>query len=122
MALTMRDGSCLPVSVRAEPVPARDGSMLGFIFIFNDLTDVRLANEARRHLEESLSRVGHGGMPAEGGELIGAIIANAGLAGMDIADGGAAPAVAPLLHEVEASTARATMLYTHIRAFNANPR
>jgi chemotaxis family two-component system sensor kinase Cph1 len=122
MALTMRDGSCLPVSLRAEPVPARDGSMLGFIFIFNDLTDVRLANEARRHLEESLSRVGHGGMPAEGSELIGAIIANAGLAGMDIADGGAAPSVAPLLHEVEASTARATMLYTHIRAFNANPR
>jgi len=34
MALSMRDGSLLPVGLRAEPVPARDGSMLGFIFIF----------------------------------------------------------------------------------------
>ena len=59
-------------------------------------------------------------VPAEGGELIGAIIANAGLAAMDIADGGAAPSVAPLLHEVEASTARATMLYTHIRSLRCD--
>jgi hypothetical protein len=41
---------------------------------------------------------------------------------MDIADGGAAPSVAPLLHEVEASTARATMLYAHIRSFAAPRR
>jgi chemotaxis family two-component system sensor kinase Cph1 len=118
----MRDGSFLPVGLRGEPVPARDGSMLGFIFIFNDLTNVRLANEARQRLEESLSRVGHGSAPAQGGELIGAIIANAGLAAMDIADGGAVPTVAPLLLEVEASTARATMLYTHIRSFGATQR
>jgi two-component system, chemotaxis family, sensor kinase Cph1 len=122
MALTMRGGAFLPVGLRAEPVPARDGSMLGFIFIFNDLTNVRLANEARQHLEASLSRVGHGSVAAEGGELIGAIIANAGLAAMDIADGGAAPSVAPLLHEVEASTARATMLCTYIRSFGVTQR
>ena len=30
MALALADGSNLPVSLRAEPVPARDGSMLGF--------------------------------------------------------------------------------------------
>ena len=69
-------------------------------------------------LEASLSRVGRGAHHADGGDLIGAIIANAGLAAMDIADGGAAPAVAPLLHEVEAATARATTLYTHIRTFS----
>ena len=38
---------------------------------------------------------------------------------LDIADGGAASAVAPLLHEVEAATARATTLYAHIRSFGA---
>ena len=119
MTLAMRDGSMLPVSLRAEPVPARDGSMLGFIFLFSDLTNVRLAHEARQHLEASLSRVGRGALGAEGGDLIGAIIANAGLAAMDIADGGAASAVAPLLHEVEAATARATTLYAHIRSFGA---
>jgi light-regulated signal transduction histidine kinase (bacteriophytochrome) len=118
-ALRQREGASLPVSVRAEPVPARDGSMLGFIFIFGDLSAVHLAREARMQLEASLSRVGRGAQHADGGELIGAIIANAGLAAMDIADGGAAPSVAPLLHEVEAATARATTLYAHIRSFGS---
>jgi hypothetical protein len=122
MALTLPGGALLPVGLRAEPVPARDGSVLGFIFIFSDLTDIKLADEARRHLEESLSRVGRGGVPAEGGELIGALIANAGLAAMDIADGGASPSVAPLLQEVEVATARATVLYDQIRAFGLTRR
>jgi PAS domain S-box-containing protein len=117
MALRLRDGTILPVSLRAEPVPARDGSMLGYIFIFDDLTDIKLAREARMQLEASLSRVGRGTDPSEGGDLIGAIIANAGLAAMDIADGGAAPTVAPMLHEVEAATARATALYARILNF-----
>jgi light-regulated signal transduction histidine kinase (bacteriophytochrome) len=116
-ALRMDDGGSLAVSLRIEPVPARDGTMLGLIFIFGDLTDMRLAREARRHLEESLSRVGRGMSASETGDLIGAIIANAGLAAMDIADGGATPTVAPLLQEVEVATARATTLYGHIRAF-----
>ncbi len=122
MALRLRDGNSLPVSLRAEPVPARDGSMLGYIFIFGDLTAMRLAREARMQLEASLTRVGRGAHHADGGDLIGAIIANAGLAAMDIADGGAAPAIAPLLHEVEAATARATTLYAHIRTFTSTRR
>jgi chemotaxis family two-component system sensor kinase Cph1 len=121
-ALRLAEGGCLPVSLRAEPVPARDGSMLGFIFIFGDLSAMRLAREARMHLEASLSRVGHGAQPSEGADLIGAIIANAGLAAMDIADSGAAPSIAPLLHEVEASTARATALYARIRSFGSSRR
>jgi light-regulated signal transduction histidine kinase (bacteriophytochrome) len=122
MALTMPDAAPLPVGLRAEPVAARDGSVLGFIFIFSDLTEIKLADQARQQLEESLSRVGRRSLQSEGGELLGALIANAGLAAMDIADGGAAPSVAPLLHEVEASTARATMLYAHIRSFAAPRR
>jgi len=120
MSLNLPGGSVLPVLLRAEPVPARDGSILGFIFIFADLTNVKRAKEARHHLETSLSRVGSGlGMGGEGGDLVGAIIANAGLAAMDIVDGGAAPSVAPLLHEVEAATARATALYAQIRSFGS---
>jgi hypothetical protein len=38
---------------------------------------------------------------------------------MDIAEGGATLAVAPLLQEVEASTTRATELFARIRHFNA---
>jgi chemotaxis family two-component system sensor kinase Cph1 len=122
MTLALADGSNLPVSLRAEPVPARDGSMLGFIFIFGDLSDMKLAREARMHLEAALSRVGRSVQHADGAGLFGAIIANAGLAAMDIADGGAAPTVAPLLQEVELATARATALYAHIRSFGMPPR
>ena len=119
MALRRHDGSLLPVSLRAEPVPARDGAMLGYIFIFSDLSYIKQAQQARAQLEASLSRTGRDTPSAESSELIGALIANAGLAAMDIADGGAAPSVAPLLHEVEVATARATTLYAHIRSFGS---
>ncbi len=122
LSLALPDGKLLPVSLRAEPVPARDGSMLGFMFIFGDLTNAKLAYAARQHLEASLSRVGRGLGPAESGDLIGAIIANAGLAAMDIADGGDLPSVAPLLNEVETATARATALYAQIRSFGGTQR
>jgi two-component system, chemotaxis family, sensor kinase Cph1 len=116
-ALRLDGGGERPVALRAEPVPARDGSMLGLIFIFDDLSATQAARQARQQLESSLTQVGRNTPSAEGNALIGAIIANAGLAAMDIADGGAAPSVAPLLHEVEAATARATTLYAHIRDF-----
>jgi len=103
--------------VRGEPVPAHDGTLLGFIFIFDDLTENKRADEARHRLEASLSRTGRGRPATDGNDVLGAIIANASLAAMDIADGGAGPVVAPLLQEVEAATARATLLYGRIRTF-----
>ena len=117
MVLQRPGGVSLPVSVRGEPVPARDGTLLGFIFIFNDLTETKRADEARHRLEASLSRTGRGRPATDGNDVLGAIIANASLAAMDIADGGAGPVVAPLLQEVEAATARATLLYGRIRTF-----
>ena len=116
-ALRLGDGGDRPVTLRAEPVPAQR----------------RL--DARLHLHLRRPERHPGRAPGAGSSskarsrawaatrrrpratLIGAIIANAGLAAMDIADGGAAPSVAPLLHEVEAATARATTLYAHIRDF-----
>ena len=122
-----RDGIEVPVAMRAEIVPARDGSVLGFILMLDDLTESRRAERAREHLEESLSAVS----PIAGGRssgsrdndgLIGAILANASLAAMDIADGHASPEVAPLLEELEASTKRAATLYARIRDFSSGPR
>jgi two-component system, chemotaxis family, sensor kinase Cph1 len=122
LTLARPDGTRLPVAVRGEPVPARDGSLLGVIFLFNDLSENKRAAAARQRLESALSRAGRGSMAsADSHALVGAIIANASLAAMDIADGGAMPTVAPLLDEVEAATARATLLYGRIRAF-APPR
>ncbi|HSQ72225.1 MAG TPA: PAS domain-containing protein, partial [Rubrivivax sp.] len=121
MALLCPGGEPLPVSVRGEPVPARDGALLGFIFIFNDLTEHKRADAARLRLETSLSRTGRGQGVPDGNDVLGAIIANASLAAMDIADGGAGPVVAPLLQEVEAATARAALLYARIRSFGPPP-
>ena len=103
-------------------MPARDGSVLGFFLIFTDLSDNRRAAEARRHLEQSLSQVVQeesASRQSDAGNVIGAILSNASLAAMDIADGNMGATVAPLLEELEASTRRATALYTRVKAFSA---
>ncbi len=124
LQLTLKQGRTLPVAVRAEVVPARDGTVLGFFMIFVDLTDSQRATEARQHLEMSLSQAVDEVPPSPTtqpaglgpqGDVMGAILANASLAAMDIADGGSPPSVAPLLQELEASTRRATQLYGRIR-------
>lgn len=128
LGLVLAGGKTLPVAVRAEVVPARNGSVLGFFMIFVDLTANQRASEARQQLERSLSqaidafpnredaRASTLGTP---GDVMGAILANASLAAMDIADGSAAPSVAPLLEELEASTRRAAELYGRIRLFDS---
>ena len=127
LRLLLAGGKTLPVAVRAEIVPARDGSVLGFFMIFVDLTDSERATEARQHLEQSLSKAVDAEPERAGsratrlgtrGDVMGAILANASLAAMDIADGNTAPTVAPLLAELEASTRRATDLYGRIRLFD----
>ena len=51
-------------------------------------------------------------------EVISAILTNASLAAMDIADAAGGPPVAPLLQELEASAQRATALYAQIRSIS----
>lgn len=116
------------VGLRAEVVPGRDGAALGFILTLTDLADHQRAAEARRHLEASLQRTAgevaaqqmqHG--PGEAApppdEVMRAILGNASLVAMDIADGPGGPGIAPMLQEVEASTQRAALLYGRIRRF-----
>lgn len=110
-------GPGTPVAVRAEAVPARDGRLLGCIFVFDDLRARRQTARARQHLEASLMQASGGGLPHD--EVLGAILGNASLAAMDIADAVGAPSVAPLLQEVEASAQRATQLYDRLRSFTA---
>ena len=96
--------------------------------IFVDLTDLQRATEARRQLERSLSQAGdeapardeirRAGIGVQS-DVMSAILANASLAAMDIADGGNSPTVAPRLEELEVSTRRATQLYGRIRLFDS---
>jgi PAS domain S-box-containing protein len=121
LSLQLATGRTLAVAVRAEVVPARDASVLGFFLIFDDLTEVQLAAAARSQLEAVLAQARQEGLEArarEPDELIGAILSNASLAAMDIADGNPSVHVAPLLRELEVSTKRATALYARLRAFS----
>ena len=111
-----RGAGVVPVSVRAEAVPARDGALLGFIVTLADLSDHRRTAEARRHLEAVLEVTALGQRRAD--EVMSAILTNASLAAMDIADAAGAPPVAPLLQELEASAQRAAALYAQIRSFS----
>ncbi len=115
--VVQRRSPALPVSVRAEAVPGRDGALLGFILTLTDLRDSRRTAEARRHLEASLALGAHEARSAAD-DVIGAILTNASLAAMDIADAAGGPPVAPLLQELELSAQRATALYAQIRKFS----
>lgn len=104
----------LPVAVRAEAVPGRDGALLGFILTLTDLRDSQRTAQARRHLEEALEVSANG---TRSDSVVAALLANASLAAMDLAESTGGPPVAPLLEELEASAQRATELYAQIRRF-----
>jgi two-component system, chemotaxis family, sensor kinase Cph1 len=112
------DGNALPVAVHAELVTGRGGVLLGYVFTLADLRDSRRADSARAHLEGELQRAAQHSL-TEADEVISAILTNASLAAMDIADARGGPPVAPLLTELEASTRRATALYVQIRKFSS---
>jgi light-regulated signal transduction histidine kinase (bacteriophytochrome) len=107
----------VPVAAHAEAVPGPDGDLLGFIVTLTDLRDTRRAARARDHLELALLKAGASARPSD--EVIGAILTNASLAAMDVAESEDAAQTAPLLEELEASAERATSLYGLIRRFSA---
>ena len=116
-------GSGTPVAVRAEAVPTRDGELLGCIIVLDDLRARRQTALARQRLEASLLLASGASASTGPGrradEVLGAILSNASLAAMDIADAVGGPSVAPLLQELEASAQRATALYERFRNFVA---
>ena len=113
VAISDRDGRLL----FAKPA---FGALLGCNAAeLTDLRESRRADAARRQLEQSLQQAGRGGLAGgalRDDDVIGAILTNASLAAMDLADSNAGGSgVAPLLTEVEASAQRATALYGRIR-------
>ncbi len=123
-AVAPLDGTSPPraVSVRAERVPGRDGVVMGCMIALTDLSDLRRTAQARRHLEESLTQFGGGIDPdKQTDQVVGAILTNASIAAMDIADGSGGPSVAPLLEELEGSARRATALYAQLTRLTDGP-
>ncbi len=126
MMLACGDGRMLPVNLRIDVVPGLDGNaLLGFLLIFRDLSEERRAAAARARLEEALSEVAErrldggadAGADAQPDEVIRAILTNASIAAMDIAEGTIGQTMAPVLEEVEAATRRATEFYNRIQSF-----
>jgi light-regulated signal transduction histidine kinase (bacteriophytochrome) len=125
LAIRCGDGQLLPVGVRADVVPGPVGAVLGFIVILTDLTDKKSAEVARNHFERAISLTEMAETLKEPGtralrepdEVMSAILANANLAAVEIADAAAGASVAPLLEELEVSTKRATFLYRQFRAY-----
>jgi hypothetical protein len=114
LALPRPDGSVLPVAVRAEPVLARTGGMLGMIFLIEDLTAARLAEAAWTQLQGLLGTASGEGVDHEADPVVSAIRTHASLAAMDMADTTRTPGLAPLLQEVESATQRAIALYRRL--------
>ena len=114
LALPRPDGSVLPVAVRAEPVLARTGGMLGMIFLIEDLTAARLAEAAWVQLQSLLGTHSGEGASHEADPVVSAIRTHASLAAMDMAGTTRTPGLAPLLQEVESATQRAIALYRRL--------
>ncbi len=122
LELLRADLPAIPVQVRADPVPGPNYTTLGFVVSMIDLTDAKDAARARAHLEQSLTEaVPEMSLYASAESVIAksltnAIVTNASLAAMDIADGIPGRSIAPGFQEVEQSTQRATRIQAWIRA------
>jgi PAS domain S-box-containing protein len=120
LALRRPDGCVLPVGVRAEPVPATDGALLGCMFIFEDLRPALNAETARQQLETSLARTGQLPQTQEGRQLVDALVSNTSLAATDIADSSVLALAAhsgPMLQALQAGAERTTALLARLRLF-----
>lgn len=111
------EGRDVPLVLRAEAVPGRDGRPLGFIVTLTDLSSTKATAAARAQLEDALRLAAGGSADGTADEVIHAILTNASVAAMDIADGPVGAAVAPLLQELQAATQRASSLYGQLRDF-----
>jgi PAS domain S-box-containing protein len=116
LALPRPDGTVLPVAVRAEPVLARSGGLLGMIILVEDLTAARLAEAAWTQLQGLLGSASGHGASHEPDPVVSALHTHASLAAMDMADTTRTPGLAPLLQEVESATQRAIALYRRLSA------
>ncbi len=103
----------LALLVRADPVFSAPDRVLGFVFLFNDLTRRKEADAARRRFQEDIV-AGH--RPRAGRHsshedlvfrtLLAAVVENAQLAALEITDGVEPERMPVLLESVRASVAR----------------
>ncbi|MEN9420090.1 MAG: hypothetical protein RI988_3711 [Pseudomonadota bacterium] len=116
LSLSRPDGTVLPVAVRAEPVLARSGGLLGLIVLVEDLTAARVAEAAWSQLQGLLGTAPSEGQTQEVDPVVSAIRTHASLAAMDMADTLRTHGLTPLLRELESSTQRSIALVQQLGA------
>lgn len=119
LPLNTRSGAELPLAVRADVISRPDGSgVLGYIVLATNLSERRAADAARERVQRAildaqqpLAKLNFdSGDRADAPDLLKAVLANASLAVMEVADDAAGMAVVPTLDGLEAATKRASDL------------
>jgi hypothetical protein len=107
------DGEGRALLVRADPVFSAPDRVLGFIFLFNDLTRRKEADAARRRFQEGIldsHRPRAGRLDSREDlvfrSLLATVVENAQLAALEITDGVEPERMPELLESIRASVAR----------------
>jgi light-regulated signal transduction histidine kinase (bacteriophytochrome) len=118
-ALSLRDrsGGTIPVQLRAETVPTRDGRPLGLMLTLDDRREAERTESARAALEQTLQDSARRSAESGNDPLMQAVLTHARLAAMDITDATDAVPMAPMLDELADSTRRAAAMLDWIRRF-----
>ncbi|MCX7891283.1 MAG: GAF domain-containing protein [Burkholderiales bacterium] len=110
-----------PVLVRADPIFAGPGRVLGFVVVLTDLSERKAAEVARRRFQEQIV-AGHRPLSARLDSsagllyrnLLSAVVENAQLAALEIADGTDPGAMPAMLEAVRRSVARSAEMLEHL--------
>lgn len=102
-----------PMLVRADPVYSAPERVLGFVFLFTDLTERKAADAARQHFQEAILREQQpkpGQPESQVGlafrALLSTVVENAQLAALEITDSVDVARIPEMLDSVRASAAR----------------
>ncbi len=126
VSLKNRGKESTPLYLRADPVFSSPERVLGFVLLFTDLTEQKLADETRREcIEETAARGSMlnrrlnapGGFPYQ--NLIGSIIENAELATLEIGDTADPARMRNMLECVQFSVHRTTDLLDHLFRYSS---
>lgn len=119
--LPSREGEPRALRVRADAVMSTPEHLLGFVFLFTDLTERKAAENARRHFQERLiGRHQMHGLQLNSKSdllyrnLLSSVIGNAQLAALEITDSMELAQIPAKLESVQASVARSRELLEHL--------
>ena len=114
-------GGARPMLVRADPVYSAPERVLGFVFLFTDLTERKAADAARRRFQEGILAEQH---PKPGRldsaadlvfrNLLATVVENAQLAALEITDGVDVARIPAMLDSVRSSAARTAAVLEHL--------